>query len=188
MIDKFTVASNLQRIMREKDMKPRDLKRIIASNGDVITDSQLSNYLSTNGQNVRTPPYAALLSLAKGLNVSLSALLGEEFEDHEVNTNGLTNCGLVAVSESLGFSKNLTSFQIESNECKPFKTSDIVIIDKSINEVSVGYYLIKLGGIESVYRCVNNGEGYTVFLGENESKFNSLNVLGKVVANLTNQF
>lgn len=188
MIDKFTVASNLQRIMREKDMKPRDLKRSITNGGGKISDSQLSNYLSLNAGNVRTPPYAALLTLAKGLNVSMSALLGEEFENHELNTNGLTNCGLVAVSESLGFSKNLTSFQIENNECKPFKTSDIVIIDKSINEVSVGYYLVKLGGVESVYRCVNNGEGYTVFLGESESKFNNLNVLGKVVANLTNQF
>ncbi len=188
MFDKFTIAQNLQRIMREKDFKPRDLKRAIAANGDSITDSSLSNYLSTNAHNVRQPTYPVLLVIAKALKVSINDLLGESFKRNELESSGLASAGVIAVSESLVSSKNLSSFEVKSGCCEPFKSGDILVIDNTQKEISVGYYLLNIGGAETVCNCVNTGEFISVSVGDRKVEISKPVVMGKVILNLTSQF
>lgn len=188
MFDKFTIAQNLQRIMREKDFKPRDLKRAIAANGDSITDSSLSNYLSTNAHNVRQPTYPVLLMIAKALKVSINDLLGDSFKRNELNHAGLTSAGLIAVSESLTSSKSLSSFEVKSGECEPFKSGDVLVIDNTQKEISVGHYLLDIGGAETVCKCINTGEAVSVSIGGKDVEISDPTVVGKVILNLTSQF
>ena len=189
MEEKFRFARNLRQVMNEKDWKPRDLKRALANSGVKIADPTLSNYLSENEGNVRTPKLGGILDFARACGVHSHKLLGKDFAEHDSAMDDMTRCGEVFYSKSLGLGENVEMFTVKDNSTEGFSSGDRLVVDKNDRDVTAGFYVAVIGHISQLVSIVNDGKEYTVTISKHAARmsYEDVRIVGKVVGRFTTQ-
>lgn len=181
----ITIARNIRKLMTEKDLMPRDVRRALADFGIKISDSSFSNYITEDEKNNRKPTHDILLGFAKVFNVRFSEIFGNEYAEHDTKVHGLTMCGDLGFRSSFNLGTNLTHHKVTNNENKQFKIGDYLLIDKQINSGALGDYLVVINNISHIVRSeIKNNE--LIILGKNHDQIvdrNDIKIVGRVVAN-----
>ena len=95
--------------------------------------------------------------------------------------------GKLGLSKSLGFGDNLESIEIRDDSTPGISIGDIVLVDKSVKDPSIGLYAVLINNRTMIASISMSGDDYHLVINgkENTVTRSQIQLVGAVVAKFT---